>query len=64
MRKEIKAKLFEKDMQLPDLAKAINRSTPYLSRALNNKTKLRVDEAFKIGDILEFSPEKVKEIFA
>lgn len=64
MRKEIRAKMLEKDMLLPDLAKAINRSTVYLSNALNNKTKLRVDEAFKIGDILEFSPEKVKELLS
>lgn len=64
MRKEIRAKLFEKGLRLPDLAKLINRSTVYLSKALNNKTKLRVDEAFKIGDILEFSPEKVKELLS
>ena len=64
MRREIRAKMLEKNMLLPDLAKAINRSTVYLSNALNNKTKLRVDEAFKIGDILEFSPEKVKELLS
>lgn len=61
---EIRAKLYEKDMQLPDLAQEIGRTAGYLSRAFNNKTKLRVDEAFKIADILGFTPEKVKELFA
>lgn len=63
MRKEIRAKMLEKDLLLPDIAKAIGRSTAYLSNALNNKTKLRVDEAFKIGEVLDFSAEKVKELF-
>ena len=64
MRNEIRAKLYELDMQLPDLAKKINRSAGYLSRALNNKAVLRVDEAFKIGDILGLSDEKIREFFA
>ena len=50
-------------MQVPDLAKKIGRSGGYLSRALNDKVKLRTDEAFAIADILNLSNEQVREFF-
>ncbi len=64
MKNAIRAKMYEKDLQLPDLAKMINRSTGHLSRAFNYKAALTVDEAFKIGDILGFSNDEVRKYFA
>lgn len=63
MRREIKIRLLERDLQVPDLARKIGRSGGYLSRALNDKVKLRTDEAFAIADILNLSNEQVREFF-
>lgn len=56
--------MLKNDLLLPDLAKHIGRTQPYLSKALNGKGKLRVDEAFKLGDLLGMTAEEVREEFA
>ena len=62
MRKFVRDKLREMDLQLPDLAKELNRSVAYVSRGLNGKG-IDIREAFYIGDKLGFTTEQTREAF-
>ncbi len=57
IRKAIKAKRLAKNVTIADVAKTVGKNPTFVAAALNLNHKFTLDEAKKVGSLLELSPE-------
>ncbi|MBX9659845.1 MAG: cyanase [Nitrospiraceae bacterium] len=57
IRKAIKAKRVAKNVTIADVAKTVGKNPTFVAAALNLNHKFTLDEAKKVGSLLELSPE-------
>jgi cyanate lyase len=57
IRKTIKAKRLAKNVTIAEVAKTVGKNPTFVAAALNLNHKFTLDEAKKVGSLLELSPE-------
>jgi cyanate lyase len=62
MRTVIKEKRLEKGLKISDIAQALGKNATFVAAALNGNHKFTVDQAKKIGTMLELDAETITEL--